>query len=135
MKRMNWRLVFLFSLSGVFFAVLTIFAWIHGYEHWFALATIVLVAKFIALMEHDAPIKHGFAAGFFTALFALWTQAAFAPIYLKNNPAYREVEIPFGLDPLTYTILFSPIGGLMAGILAVFVAWPVAKLYLALRTI
>ena len=135
MNNMNWRLVILLSLSGVAFAALTIGAWISGYEHWVALATLVLVAKFAGIIGFEAPIRHGFAAGFLTALLAVLTQAAFAPIYFKNNPTYLEVEIPFGLNPVLFTVLFAPIGGLVAGVIAVFIAWPVAKLFLAMRTI
>jgi len=135
MKKMNWRLVFLFALSGLVYAGLTIMGRIHGIEHWVALAMIILVGKFIALLEPRAPIKHGFMAGFLAGLLAILMQLAFSPTYLKNNPDYRDIDIPFGLDLHVYTALFAPVGGLMAGFIAIIVAWPVAKMYLAIRAV
>ena len=133
--KMKWRKVFLFAASGILYGALTVSGAIQGFEYWVALATIALVGKFMALSEPDAPIKHSFLAGLFTGVSALLMQAILMPVYMKNNPAYRSVEVPFGLDPAVYTALFAPIGGLLAGVIAVLVAWPVSKLYLALRTV
>lgn len=131
MKRISWGLVFLLSFSGFVFAGLTIASWIAGYEHLVGLIMIAGVAKGAVFFAPEAPKRNAFAAGFLTGIFAVWTQAAFLPLYFKNNPDYLEIEIPLGLSPVAYTILFSPLAGLAAGALAVVIAaviaWPMAK--------
>lgn len=131
MKRIKWGLVFLLSLSGFVFAGLTIASWIAGYEHLVGLIMIAGVAKGAVFFAPEAAKRNAFAAGFLTAIFAVWTQAAFLPLYFKNNPEYLEIEIPLGLSPFAYTILFSPLAGLAAGALAALIAatlaWPMAK--------
>ena len=131
MKGIKWRLVLILSLSGIVFAALTIASWIAGYEHLVGLITIAGVAKGAVFFAPKAPKKNAFAAGFLTGIFAVWTQAAFLPLYFKNNPEYLDIEIPLGLSPLAWTVLFSPLAGLAAGALATLIAailaWPMAK--------
>ncbi len=131
MKNINWPLVLMLSLSGFLFAGLTIASWIAGYEHLVGLIIIAGVAKGAVFFAQAAPKRNAFAAGFLTGVFAVWTQAAFLPLYFKNNPEYLEIEIPFGLTPGAWTVLFSPLAGLAAGVLALLIAaiiaWPMAK--------
>jgi len=76
-------------------------------------------------------VWHGFVAGFFSGIFALATQMIFADTYFVNNPEYLEVDLPFGLSPIAYTLIFSPIGGLLAGTIsavsALIVSWGLKK--------
>ena len=127
MSKIEWRRIFLVSLSGLVFAGLTIFALVQGREHWVALLILIGIATSMAKQVPLAPKRNAFVAGFLTALIAVWTQAAFLPLYFEYNPSYRVLEIPFGLSPQAYTVLFAPIGALLAGILAALVAWPIAK--------
>ena len=127
MKNIRWRPVLLTSITGIIFGVLTIFAVISGYEGWVALISIAGIGKVMAYLVPDAPIRNAFVAGFLAGLLAIWTQAAFLPLYFENNPAYQQIEIPFGLPARTYTVLSAPFGGLMAGLLASAIAWPVSR--------
>lgn len=122
MGKIRWKLVLTLALTGVLFGILTIKAWIHGYEGIVAFLFLVGISVFIVLNEYRAPIRNAFIAGFFTAILALITQMTFADTYFANNPEYLEIELPFGLSPVLYTILFAPIGGLVAGGLAAFSA-------------
>ena len=126
MSNLRWRLIFVASLGGVVFGALTIFAVISGHEGLFALLIIAGIAKLMAFRVSDTPIRHAFAAGFLAGLLAVWSQAAFLPLYFENNPAYAQIPIPFGLPARTYTALVAPLGGLISGCLASIVAWPVA---------
>ncbi|MEO1243447.1 MAG: hypothetical protein AAFX54_16170 [Pseudomonadota bacterium] len=126
MARIRWGLALTLSLSGLVYAALTILAWINGLEHWVALITLAGVGKLVVLLERQAPVRSAFAAGFFTAVFALWGQMAFVDIYFQNNPEYLSAEVPFGLSPVSFTLLFSPLGGVMGGLLAAITAWLVS---------
>ncbi len=128
MSKIEWRRIFLVSLSGFVFAGMTIFALLQGQEHWVALLMLFGIATAMAQQVPLAPKRNAFVAGFLTALLAVWTQAAFLPLYFENNPSYRLLEIPFGLSPQAYTVLFAPIGALLAGILAALFVWPIAKI-------
>ena len=64
MKRINWGLVFVLSLSGFVFAGLTIVSWVAGYEHLVGLIIIAGVAKGAVFFAPDAPKRNAFAAGF-----------------------------------------------------------------------
>ncbi len=131
MTKIKWRLVLFLSLTGLLFAGLTVASWIAGYEHLVGLIMIAGVAKGAVFFAPEAPRKNAFAAGFLTGIFAVWTQAAFLPLYFKNNPKYLEIEIPLGLSPFAWTVLFSPLAGLAGGVVALFLAailaWPMAK--------
>ena len=126
MQQLRWRLIALASSGGALFGALTIFAVISGYEGLVSLLILAGIATLMAFCVPDTPIRHAFEAGFFAGLLAVCTQAAFLPLYFENNPAYAEIAIPFGLPARTYTALVAPIGGLIAGCLASFIAWPVA---------
>ncbi|MEM9617335.1 MAG: hypothetical protein AAF936_05185 [Pseudomonadota bacterium] len=122
MARIRWGIVLTLSLIGLVYAALTILAWINGLEYWVALISLASVGKLVVLLERKAPVRNAFAAGFFTALFALWGQMAFVDIYFQNNPEYLSAEVPFGLSPVSFTLLFSPLGGIMGGLLAAITA-------------
>lgn len=128
MAQIRWGLVLTISLSGLVYAALTILAWINGLEHWVALITLVGVGKLVVLLERKAPVRNAFTAGFFTALFALWGQMAFVDVYFQNNPEYLSAEAPLGLSPVSFTLLFSPLGGIMGGLLAAITAWMVSTI-------
>jgi len=133
MKILNWPLIAIVGASGFVFAAATITAWIQGYEHWVGLIFIAGAGKMAAFFAPKAPMRNAFIAGFFMGLTAVWTQAAFLDLYFKNNPAYLAVEIPFGLDARSWTIIFAPAGAILVGILSSLVSWPIAKLTKALR--
>lgn len=128
MSKIRWPLVGTLSMSGVVYAWLTILAWIHGHEHWVALIIVISIAIIAVFLEQRAPVRLAFVAGYGTALLALWTQALFAPLYLQNNPAYASIDVPFGLSMVSYTLAFSPVGGLIAGCLAALIAWPLSQI-------
>jgi len=131
MFKIRWRLVLLLAMSGVLFGVLTVLACINGHEDIVALLFLLGVGKFTAFFERAQPVWHGFVAGFFSGIFALATQMIFADTYFVNNPEYLEVDLPFGLSPIAYTLIFSPIGGLLAGTIsavsALIVSWGLKK--------
>lgn len=129
---MLWGRVLILAVAGPVYGGLTILGWIHGLEHWVALILIGAVGKVAALLAPSAPIRHAFAAGFLTAVAALLVQALFAPLYFENNAGYASIEIPFGLSPVTYTLAFAPIGGLLAGLLAMAAAWLVSSMLVLL---
>jgi hypothetical protein len=126
MSDLRWQAILTTSSSGILFGALTIFAWISGYEQWVALIIIAGIGKVMAYVVHDTPVRHAFVAGFLAGLLAVWTQAAFLPLYFENNPSYQFIEVPFGLGARMYTVLVAPIGGLIAGTLACAIAWPVS---------
>lgn len=128
MSKIQWSLVLLLSLSGVAFGLLTIFAVISGYEQWVAMVLLPVIAVTMALKVRQNTQRNAFAAGFLAALFAVWTQALFLPLYFENNPAYREVEIPFGLSAQAWTTLSAPVGAVVAGFLVMLIAWLVSLL-------
>lgn len=128
MSKLKWKFILILSLSGPIFGGLTILAWIHGYEQFIALMFLIGVGKFAAYFAPETPKRHAFIAGYLAAFFAVWTQVAFSDVYMKNNPEYLSVDIPFGLDPIAYTVAFSPFGGLMGGFLALLVASLVSAL-------
>ncbi len=126
MSNLRWRLILLTSLGGILFGILTILAWISGYEYRVALIIVSGIAIVMAFSVHDAPIRNAFVAGFLAGLLGIWTQAAFLSLYFENNPAYQQIAIPFGLSARMYTVLSAPIGGLIAGAAASVIAWPVS---------
>jgi len=126
-SRIRWDYTFLLSLSGLFYAAVTVFGWVHGFEHWVALVLIGGVGKIAALLAPQAPLRNAFAAGFLAALLALMLQAMFMSVYFANNPGYANVEIPLGLSARQYTLLFAPLGGLVAALLAAASAWFVSR--------
>jgi len=124
---MRWNCTLLLSASGLLYAIVTIFGWVQGFEYWVALLLIGGVGKVAALLAPQAPLRNAFAAGFLAAMLALILQAVFMPVYFDNNPAYAAVEIPFGLSARQYTLLFAPLGGLLAAMLAAASAWLVLR--------
>lgn len=126
MRGFNLTLVIGLSMSGILYGGLTVIAWIHGFEPIAALLILASVALCAIYFAPHAPKRHAFFAGFLTAFFAIWTQIVFFKTYIYNNPEYAAIEIPFGLDPISYTALFSPLGGVMGGIVALLVAVPIS---------
>jgi hypothetical protein len=100
MSKIQWRLVIMISLSGLVFAGLTIFALIPGKEQLVVILMLFAIAVSMTRLAPGAPMRNAFAAGFLTALLAVWTQAAFLPLYFENNPSYSQIAIPFGLSPV-----------------------------------
>ena len=118
MDNLNWKLILSLSASGIVYCLCTILGWIYGSEYWFAFATLAGVGMLAAWLSPGTPKRHAFAAGFLTVFLAIWTQILFFDSYMENNPGYATAKIPFDLDALVYTVLFSPLGGLVGGILA-----------------
>ncbi|MEM9495365.1 MAG: hypothetical protein AAGA09_05135 [Pseudomonadota bacterium] len=124
MMKIPWlHILILSSASGSLFAWLTILAIVSGMEHWVALIFIGATAKLAVLFAPAAPARSAFVASFLFAIFALAMQAAFLPLYFKNNPSYAAVDLPWGLTPTAYIFLFAPLGGLAAGLLGLATAW------------
>ncbi len=126
-SRIRWDYTLLLSISGLLYAAVTVFGWVRGFEYWVALVLIGGVGKTAALLAPQAPLRNAFAAGFLAALLALTLQALFMPVYFDNNPGYANVEIPFGLSARQYTLVFAPLGGLVAALLAAASAWFVSR--------
>lgn len=126
MSNLSWRLILVTSTSGLLFGGLTILAWFSGFEQRVALIMLAGIGKIMAFCADERPVRHALVAGFLAGLIAIWTQAAFLPLYFENNPAYRLIEIPFGMTARTYTTLAAPFGGLFAGAIASAIAWPVS---------
>ena len=124
---MRWQLVIPLALAGVAFGVLTVAAWIHGYEGTIALLLLTSIGGIVALLEQHRPVRNGFGAGFFASISAVAMQVLFFDTYMTNNPDYLNTDIPFGLSPIVYTLSFAPIGGLIGGLLAALTAWLVAR--------
>ena len=124
MIKLRWGLLAILACCGVIYGALTIVAWVHGYEQVIALMILISVGVCVACVEQVTPLRHAFIAGFFTAIAALVTQMLFATIYFQNNPGYSDIELPFGLSPQVFTLLFSPLGGLLAACIAVLATWP-----------
>lgn len=109
-------------ILGVTYGLLTVFALISGLEHKIALSGLVLIGLIIGVSKLSRRLLVSFAIGFFTALFALATQMLLAGTYFHNNPQYLDVEIPFGLSPVQFTVLFAPIGSFVAGSISMIFA-------------
>lgn len=108
---------------GSAFGASTIFALIHGAEHYVALACLALIAAIAAFADARRPLLDGFIGGFLFALTALALQAAFLPLYFENNPDYAATELAWGLSPRSFILLFAPLGGLVAGCACALIAW------------
>jgi hypothetical protein len=80
-----------------------------------------------ALTSSAKPARVAFAAGFIAALVAVWTQGIFLDTYFAHNPAYRTVDIPFGLSPRVWTIGMAPVGALIGGALSAVSAFIVRR--------
>jgi hypothetical protein len=77
-----------------------------------------------------SPAKHvrvAFAAGFVAALVAVWTQGILLDTYFAHNPAYRTVDIRFGLSARVWTIGMAPVGALVGGALSAASAFIVRR--------
>ena len=122
MYRLTWGLVLALLSVGIAYGALTVFVGIRGYEHWLALVSLVGIGIFAACIEAAAHKRHAFVAGFLAAFLALWVQVLFHKTYFANNPSYVAADIPFGMEPLSYMIAVSPIGGFIGGILACLAA-------------
>ena len=109
-------------ILGVTYGLLTVFALISGLEHKIALSVLVLIGLIIGVSKLSRRLFVSFAIGFFTALSALATQMLLAGAYFHNNPQYLDVEIPFGLSPVQFTVLFAPIGSFVAGSISMIFA-------------
>lgn len=112
-------LILLFLSLGIAYALLTIFGLIKGYEHKIALSIILSAGVICVLIYPDKPKRRAFLSGAVMAISALLTQAAFYSTYAKNNPEYIDVELSMNLGPVAYTLLFSPLGAVLAGSLTV----------------
>ncbi len=128
MLKIRWRLIMLLALNGFAFAALTIFAVISGIEHWVMLIMLAGIAVAAATRAPEAPLINAFFAGFFALLCAVWTQAVFLQTYFENNPVYRSIDIPFGLDPQLYILLIAPVGACVSGLFTQLIAWLVTRL-------
>ena len=108
-------IIFALALPGLFFGVATIFAVIHGREHFVALATLATIGAVAAVLAPDAALRIAFASGFLAALIAVWLQGAFLDLYFDNNPDYRMDVGPFGLNIRLFVFVMSPVGAMIAG--------------------
>lgn len=125
-----WRFVLLLSgIAGLMFAFLTISGWIHGWEGSVALAILFAGALVVVARGLHRSVLHGFAAGFFSGLFAVELQAVFLPVYFSNNPGYELIEIPFGLPARLATAIFAPLPAMIAGLLMAGMVWALGKVW------
>lgn len=118
MEKFDLKVILLGVICGAAFAGATIFALIAGYEHIIALLMFAGLGKVTVWTARKAPIKNAFAAGFAAAIVMVLTQAAFLDDYFAHNPDYRDIPIPFGLNPRVYIVMFAPLFGLFAGLVA-----------------
>ncbi len=122
----GWKLVLAVGLPvGLLFAALTIAGALPGVAatQWTALGLLAAVGGAAGWRAPGRPFRHGLAAGFVAGLAAIWTQALCLDAYFANNPAYADVEMPFGLTPRTATFVLGPLNALLAGLVAGLVAW------------
>ena len=118
MSRIRWSLVGSLALVGPLFGGLTIFAIIQGWEPIVAAILLLGIGMACALLIRRHPVRNALVAGFLAGLLAIWTQVAFLDAYFAANPAYRQIEIPFGLAPRSWTVLFAPLGAVAAALVA-----------------
>ena len=121
--RIEWNRILAVLPAGVLFAVSTIFGWIHGFERGVAFALLLISALALASGVRQRPFTHGFLGGFLIAELAVLLQALFLETYFENNPEYRAIEIPFGLEARTATFLLSPINAILAGLIVGALVW------------
>ena len=114
----NPKTIIALSMLGVVYALLTVFSLIVGLEHRIALSIIIIVGVTAYLTSTERKLATAFSAGFAVVFVAIWTQIAFHDQYVANYPQYAEVEVPLGLTPITYTMLFSPFGAIAGSLIA-----------------
>lgn len=129
MSKIRWPIIWILALSGFVYAALTIFAIISSYEGLVILIAIAGTAKVVAYFAPEAPLRNGSVAGFFAALAAIWTQAMFLELYFENNPTYRDIGIPFGLDAQFATFVLGPINAVIYAVLVAIAAWIFARIF------
>ena len=122
-RHIRWGLIVAVLPVGALFAVATIFGWIHGHERGVSLGLLLLCSVVLALSVAERPFAHGFLGGFATAEVAMLLQAIFLETYFSNNPEYRAIEIPFGLDARLATFVLSPLNATVAGLLVGALTW------------
>lgn len=122
-RQIEWKIILAVLPAGALFAVATILGWIHGYERGIALALLLIAAIALARGVPERPFTHGFLGGFLAAELAVLLQALFLEIYFDNNPEYRAIEIPFGLEARTATFLLSPLNAVVAGLIVGALVW------------
>lgn len=122
MKQINISVILWSVFGGLIYAILTIFAVIHGYEYYAVAILLFGITIMVLSKARQAAFRNGFFAGLAGILCAVWLQALFLNTYFQNNPEYVVAKIPLGLSAQAFSFLTAPIGAAAAGLLVAVVA-------------
>lgn len=127
---MNFRLVFMLSLTGVAVALATTTGLLHrGVETIVWLALCVVLSVLVALRAPSRPFVHGLFVGLLSAVLCQLVQAAMLDRYLANNPSAAEdwKRLPPGMSPRVVLVVLSPVIGAIYGVVIGTLAWLIAR--------
>lgn len=127
---MNWRLIGALPGFGVLMGVASVLGFTKGLEGllWLAIAGVC-----VWLVVRRVPSRwflHGFCVGLAGGTAAPIIQVLFFSTYMANNPdlATKFAEIPGGMEPRTFFLVFTPGIAMVSGLVLGLLCWLVGTL-------
>jgi hypothetical protein len=122
---MNWKMLLPLTILGPLMGVLVVMGQFPPGVDRLAWAGIVLTSAFyVAKRAPEAPVKHGFAIGFWNGAVSTLIQAFFVKTMLANNPwmVARFANAPRGFDMQFFVFMLVPFIGVAGGGITALVA-------------
>lgn len=115
---MKWPIVILLSLIGIPMGTASLFGLTRGIELYLWIVIALVTAVVVARSTGRKLFLHGLLAGTGMGIANGIVQALFLPVYLSHNPeaAQQFGGTTFGLLPEIFVFLFSPVIGLVYGV-------------------
>ncbi|HYA96449.1 MAG TPA: hypothetical protein VEH49_00015 [Methylomirabilota bacterium] len=126
---MNWKLIFGLSLLGLAMAFATVFFVPATVEPVCWLVVFVVYAYLIARARSSGQFLHGFLLGLVNCAWVIGAHMVFFERYLAKHPQEAAVmaTMPLANSPRLLMALFSPVVGIISGIVIGLLAFLAGK--------
>ncbi len=128
---MKWSVIVLLSLAGALMGAASLFGLTRGIELYLWIVIALTTAVVVARTTNQKQFLHGFLSGTGMGIVNGIVQALFLPIYLSYNPdaAGQLSQNSFGFLPEVFIFLFSPVIGIVYGLVVGGVCAAAGKFY------